>query len=423
MDSAIRIHNVSKKYRLGESRRYATIADQITRLFRRDRGAAKARSEANGDAVDEIWALKNVSIDVSQGEVVGIIGRNGSGKSTLLKILSRITEPSAGEILLHGRVSSLLGVGPGFHPELTGRDNIYLNGSILGMRKAEIDRKFEEIVQFSGVAKFLDTSVKHYSSGMQVRLAFAVAAHLEPDILIVDEVLAVGDAEFQRKCVGKMNEVAGRGRTVLFVSHNMAAVESFCTRTIVLDYGRLDYDGQTNEAIAHYLHRSSVGGGRVEIDADREGQRTGVALRAVSTIDSAGKIAQSFKTGEDVEVRLEFRLEEWAPLKKLQIAIFLEDANGFLISKCYSEHQSRTPLIIQSEGIASCIIKSLRLVPGQYSIGVLVRDGQESICKHERILTFELEQADLFGTGKLPGPPRGMLLPDVRWKCEEKRIA
>ena len=253
----VSVEGLGKRYRLqhvpgrGEAR-YLTLrdvlADRLAAPFRRLRVGAPEPAPARED----FWALKDVSFEIAQGEVVGIIGRNGAGKSTLLKILSRITEPTTGRITLRGRVASLLEVGTGFHPELTGRENIYLNGAILGMSRAEITRKFDEIVAFAEVERFLDTPVKHYSSGMYVRLAFGVAAHLEPDILVVDEVLAVGDAEFQKKSLGKMHEVSRGGRTVLFVSHNMAAVASLTTRAIVLNKGRVAFEGASSEAIEHY---------------------------------------------------------------------------------------------------------------------------------------------------------------------------
>ena len=253
-DVAIHVEKLSKQFRIGAQRvQYETFRDQIVRglsgMFRRRRSAA----------ADEVfWALNDVSLEIKRGEVVGLIGRNGAGKSTLLKILSRITEPSAGFADIHGRVASLLEVGTGFHPELTGRENIYLNGAILGMKRAEIKSKFDEIVEFADVGPFVDTPVKHYSSGMYVRLAFAVAAHLQPEILLVDEVLAVGDAAFQRKCLGKMGEVAKEGRTIIFVSHNMAAVESLCTGAHLISDGRIVRSGSTGEVIAAL----SVGGGR-----------------------------------------------------------------------------------------------------------------------------------------------------------------
>src|SRR5262245_54819536 len=244
-DIVIRVEGLGKKYIIGhetERERYTALRDVAARaarnVWKRAVDATRGRAIVRGEATEEFWALKDVSFEVKRGEVLGIIGRNGAGKSTLLKILSRITEPSEGRVTIAGRVASLLEVGTGFHPELTGRENIYLNGAILGMTRAEIRRKFNQIVAFAEVERFLDTPVKRYSSGMYVRLAFAVAAHLDPEILLVDEVLAVGDAEFQRRCLGKMGEVARGGRTVLFVSHNMAAVQSLCTRAMLLSEGR-----------------------------------------------------------------------------------------------------------------------------------------------------------------------------------------
>src|SRR5690348_14743315 len=248
-DPVIAAEGVSKRYRLGERESYRALRDVLAGAF-----AVPWRHRAR-PATSELWALDDVSFTLGRGEVLGLIGANGAGKSTLLKVLSRITEPTRGRIVLRGRVGSLLEVGTGFHPELTGRENIMLNGTILGMRRAEIVRRFDEIVEFSGAQKFLDTPVKRYSSGMQVRLAFAVAAHLEPEILLVDEVLAVGDAEFQQKCLGKMRDVTREGRTVVFVSHNLAAVRALCPRSLVLQKGRLVFDGATEEAVHRYLGR------------------------------------------------------------------------------------------------------------------------------------------------------------------------
>jgi len=272
-DSIIEVENISKQYRLGEVST-GTVAHDLNRWWARMRGKedptlsvthsnnrTSKRSEdpdfsGKNSSDDYVWALKDINFEVKRGEVLGIIGRNGAGKSTLLKILSRITAPTTGEIRLDGRIASLLEVGTGFHPELTGRENIFLNGAIMGMTKAEIRSKLDEIVEFSGCALYLDTPVKRFSSGMVVRLGFSVAAHLEPDILIVDEVLAVGDAEFQKKCIGKMQDVAGQGRTVLFVSHNMGAVADLCSQSIVLSEGRVVFDGVTEEALDHYMLRA-----------------------------------------------------------------------------------------------------------------------------------------------------------------------
>jgi lipopolysaccharide transport system ATP-binding protein len=262
-DVVIRAEGLGKKYIIGHQsdKRYTALRDVMARtaknIARTAHDMMSGKALVTGDEVEVFWALKEVSFEINRGEIVGIIGRNGAGKSTLLKVLSRITEPTAGSVEIKGRVGSLLEVGTGFHPELTGRENIYLNGAILGMTRAEIKRKFDEIVDFSGVEKFLDTPVKRYSSGMYVRLAFAVAAHLEPEILIVDEVLAVGDAEFQKKCLGKMQDVAGHGRTVLFVSHNMASVSALCRRTIWLGAGQIRGDDETSVTIKNYLRPDS----------------------------------------------------------------------------------------------------------------------------------------------------------------------
>lgn len=310
-DIAIRVEGLGKQYRLGAQQApYQTLGEQFRKwtslrsLLRR-----QSRTEKN----PPFWALKDVSFEVKKGEVVGIIGRNGAGKSTLLKILSQITEPTEGTVDLFGRVGSLLEVGTGFHPELTGRENIYLNGAILGMKRVEIARKFDEIVAFAEVEKFIDTAVKHYSSGMYMRLAFAVAAHLEPDILVVDEVLAVGDAEFQRKCLGKMGEVARTGRTVLFVSHHTSAVKTLCTRGLLLERGRLVRDGPADRVVDHYLGAGGEGAGR-----DREweeGERPGTEhcrLVALRVRDADGSPRATFSSGRDIIVHIEFDVEQFS---------------------------------------------------------------------------------------------------------------
>jgi lipopolysaccharide transport system ATP-binding protein len=262
-NAVITVENLSKRYLIGHTSgdRYTALRDvlgrEVRNFVRKSVNLFRGQQVLQGDEVEELWALKDVSLEIKRGDIVGIIGRNGAGKSTLLKILSRITEPTEGRVLLQGRVASLLEIGTGFHPELTGRENIFLNGAILGMTQREIRKKFDEIVTFAGMERFLDTPVKHYSSGMYTRLAFAVAAHLEPEILIVDEVLAVGDIEFQKKCLGKMGEVARGGRTVIFVSHNMAAVKSLTTRGIVLNAGRVVFSGATEEVIQHYVQLAS----------------------------------------------------------------------------------------------------------------------------------------------------------------------
>jgi len=313
---AIRVENLSKQYRIGGPQpRYKTLRESLTEAaqapFRR--AAKLLRGEAYGAAglEETIWALKDVSFRVDQGEVVGIIGRNGAGKSTLLKILSRITEPTEGYAEIHGRVGSLLEVGTGFHPELTGRENIYLNGAILGMKRAEIEGKFDEIVAFSEIERFLDTPIKHYSSGMAVRLAFSVAAHLEPEILLVDEVLAVGDVAFQKKCLGKMGDVATEGRTVLFVSHNMAAITRLCQRTILLEEARILQDGLSHQVVSAYL-RSSVGTTAVREwpDLNKAAGDDIVRLRAVRVRTEDGRVTDAVDIRRPVGIEMEFEVLE-----------------------------------------------------------------------------------------------------------------
>jgi lipopolysaccharide transport system ATP-binding protein len=309
-DTIIRVENLGKRYRIqhhAEKQRYTTLRDVITKKFK---SLFHTRDSKPGtrNSVEDFWALKDLNFEIKQGEVVGVIGRNGAGKSTLLKILSRITEPTEGRVTLRGRVASLLEVGTGFHPELTGRENIFLNGAILGMHRAEIKRKFDEIVAFAEVEKFLDTPVKRYSSGMYVRLAFAVAAHLEPEILIVDEVLAVGDAEFQKKCLGKMQDASKSGRTVLFVSHNMATIQSLCPSSIILKGGRICFTGPTGAAVSEYLatgmHTNSL-----ERPARKDGRPTltkvvinQVKCRATASIDIQITVTSSVKQRCSLEI-------------------------------------------------------------------------------------------------------------------------
>jgi len=320
-DIAIRVNNLSKVYRIGlNEQRHETLAGSVTSFLKSPlsnfRNLRKLSRFDSLDEEDVIWALRDVSFEVRHGEAVGIIGRNGAGKSTLLKILSRITEPSCGRAEVFGRVASLLEVGTGFHPDLTGRENVFLNGTILGMKKREIEKKFDAIVDFAGVEKFIDTPVKRYSSGMRVRLAFSVAAHLEPEILIIDEVLAVGDAAFQRKCLGKMSEVAGRGRTVLFVSHNMGAITSLCPTSICIEKGRVADRGDSQRVVASYLNRTSeeiANGGfadlrqaeRHETLSDRHAQ-----FDSVRTLNNEGKQSECFLEGQPIAINVAFTLSE-----------------------------------------------------------------------------------------------------------------
>ena len=317
---AIRVENLGKQYRIGVSlARYRTLREALVETVNIQTRLARASEER---ANSQIWALRDVSFDVPKGQVLGVIGRNGAGKSTLLKILSRVTEPSEGFAEIHGRVGALLEVGTGFHPELSGRENIYLNGAILGMKRAEIDAKFDEIVSFAEVEKFIDTPVKRYSSGMYLRLAFAVAAHLEPDILVVDEVLAVGDAEFQRRCLGKMSEVAKEGRTVLFVSHNMSAILRLTDEGILLDKGRLVLRGPTREVVDTYMASGFSQTGQRNWDED-EIPPDAKPFRpvAIRLVDKNQRVIDTIRSTEPVTISMEYTLD--APITGLRVGIYL----------------------------------------------------------------------------------------------------
>lgn len=364
----ISIENVSKRYTINTAKdSYLSLRDEFGRWLSASRFRAKKPAQ-------EFWALSNISFDIEEGEAVGIIGKNGAGKSTLLKILSRITPPTEGRIRLKGRVASLLEVGTGFHPELTGRENIFLNGAILGMTRKEIRYKFDEIVAFAEIEKFLDTPVKRYSSGMYVRLAFAVAAHLEPEILVIDEVLAVGDSAFQQKCLGKMSEVAQGGRTVLFVSHNLAAVSQLCRRGIVLASGKLDFTGSAEDAVLHYTETSSFQSGRVEItgqnkpDTEKTAQFTGVTITDINKAECS-----VFFIGDEMNVSIDVMFHQ--PVKSAHV--------GFIITsmtKGNIYHCTTTDSGLKAENLSGPITFTVRfsrmsLYPGSYVLSVLMLDG------------------------------------------------
>lgn len=340
-DTVIKIENVSKQYRLGivnHGMLYRDLQGWWARMRGREDPNVLIGSEHHEGVggEDRFWALRDIDLEVKKGDTLGIIGRNGAGKSTLLKILSRVTAPTSGQIGLKGRVASLLEVGTGFHPELTGRENIYLNGAILGMNKAEIGRKFDEMVDFSGVGKFIDTPVKRYSSGMYVRLAFAVAAHLDPEIMIVDEVLAVGDIDFQKKCLGKMGDVAKGGRTVLFVSHNMEAIKKLCARAILLDEGRVVTDNTADRTIKKYLDNSLVSGSMASgslLDDRMHGlirkKDPYIRFREIALRDVTGSTRKSFLSNEDVIVHIQFECLQ--PVRNLWISVYICDENNIPI--------------------------------------------------------------------------------------------
>jgi lipopolysaccharide transport system ATP-binding protein len=381
-DVVIRAEGLGKKYVIGhaaEREGYVALRDVLARgarnLWRKTAGMARGRALVAGDTHEEFWALKDVSFEVRRGEVLGIIGRNGAGKSTLLKILSRITEPSEGRVTINGRVASLLEVGTGFHPELTGRENIYLNGAILGMTRAEIRRKFDEIVAFAEIEKFLDTPVKRYSSGMYVRLAFAVAAHLEPEILVVDEVLAVGDAEFQKKCLGKMSEVAGGGRTVLFVSHNMAAIRVLSERCILIGNGLLKAVGVPSDIVGEYL---ATNAGESIKDGDlRSLRRLGngnTRFRSMRFYDRTGLQIASPITGDELNIVFKFEGSR-TERRSARLGITFVDSMDTPLFICANEASHKEPLRIGARDQAVCQIHQLPLSPGRYKIGLFLEQN------------------------------------------------
>lgn len=411
----IRIENLGKCYQLRHQLQepYTTLRDTVTRKFK---SLFKPRPASAAAGREDFWALKEVSFEVRQGEVVGIIGRNGAGKSTLLKVLSRITEPTTGRIHLTGRVASLLEVGTGFHPELTGRENIYLNGAILGMTKAEIQRKFDEIVAFAEVEKFLDTPVKRYSSGMYVRLAFAVAAHLEPEILIIDEVLAVGDAQFQKKCLGKMNDVARDGRTVLFVSHNFAALQHLCTRAVLLHGGRLARDGQVNDVIEHYV-TTSAPDMQSRVDLRRHANRLPTAIPFFTEMEVTVKGSPSTtpRMGEGIEVKLSY--DSPRDLSGLGIAITINDRHNQRLIALSMDQQAPDLLVdAPRKGTLYCQVPGLQLLPNLYHLTVISADSKGELDRIEEACTLEVLPEDVFGTGKVPTRQHGIIFSQACWQ-------
>ena len=401
---AASIRGVGKQYTIRHNRRApTTLAEAVARRLR----APFARQER-----EQFWALRDVTFDVRQGEVLGVIGRNGAGKSTLLKILSRVTEMSVGEVVLEGRVGSLLEVGTGFNQELTGRENMFLNGAILGMTRAEIREQFDAIVEFSGVERFLDTPVKHYSSGMYVRLAFAVAAHLRSEILIIDEVLAVGDQEFQRKCLGKMRDVATSGRTVLLVSHNMAAISSLCSRAVVLHDGRLVFAGDPGEAVARYSAQRTTMVDDLRGRHDRQGSGE---IRAVtlSVRNPRGEAIRAVRPLEPFEIVVEY--EARAAARHVAVSIDLEQIDGTRIATLFGGFRNQTFPVERGSGSFCCRVDGLPLRPDTYSLNVFV-GGQNAIYDFvERAMLFDVAPADVFGTGRLPDRSQGPLLAGYEW--------
>ena len=409
---AIRVRNLGKQYRIGaHARTYKTLRDRIASTFRFGRPAAGPSGEKPSGGL--FWAVRGVDFDITEGEIVGVIGRNGAGKSTLLKLISRITEPTEGEIELAGRVRSLLEVGTGFHPELTGRENIYMNGAILGMTRSEIVRKFDAIVDFAEVEDFIDTPVKHYSSGMYLRLAFAVAAHLEPEILIVDEVLAVGDAAFQKKCLGKMDEVSRQGRTVLFVSHNMVAVENLCSRGIVMDHGQVVFDGGAREAIASYLTASDTDP-RQDL-RHSSARRGGSGEIRVTRYEVFGPAGTLIRAGDPFTIRLHFECHQ--RIKSPVFLISILTRSGSPLFTIFTTDLAYRIAEITADGFMDLEIHSPNLLAGTYIMHFGITDEVESGWYDHVTENAELEigAADVYGTGKQRGASFSVLFYDCAW--------
>jgi ABC-type polysaccharide/polyol phosphate transport system ATPase subunit len=380
-DTVIKVEDLSKQYRLGEVST-GTLSHDINRWWHRMRGKedpylkiGETNDRTSKGNSDYVWALRDVNFEVKQGEVLGIIGRNGAGKSTLLKILSRTTLPTVGEIKLKGRIASLLEVGTGFHPELTGRDNIFLNGAILGMTKREIKARFDEIVDFSGVERYVDTPVKRYSSGMYVRLAFAVAAFLEPDILIVDEVLAVGDAEFQKKCLGKMKDVSDKdGRTVLFVSHNMAAISALCTKAILLGNGKIEFDGRVDDTLKKYIFSRKIdSNGQIffnEQEKERFGEKRYAHWRSITLSNQSGVVTDVFTMGEKMKISLE--LDVVTPSDDFEIGIGIGNMQEVFTHYLVSTWEGFSSIPKTGNTTLEVEVPQLYLFPGNYLVNIWI---------------------------------------------------
>jgi len=417
-DTAIRVVGMGKQYRIGATvNNYRTLRESVT-----DAIMSPIRTLRTGSFYTEkIWALQDISFEVKQGQVLGVIGRNGAGKSTLLKILSRVTEPSSGFAEVYGRVGSLLEVGTGFHPELTGRENIYLNGAILGMKRTEIQRKFDEIVSFSEVDNFIDTPVKRYSSGMYLRLAFAVAAHLEPEILVVDEVLAVGDAEFQRKCLGKMSDVAQQGRTVLFVSHNMSAVLRLTDESLVIEKGRLVMRAPTQQAVDYYLSQGMSQEGQ-RFWSEDEVSRANKPFRpiAIRLLNPKGKVVDTVRSVEPATVEVEYSLDE--PIIGLRVGVYLMSTRGEYIFTSFDtdapEYYDQYGTRKSGHYTSRCTIPADFLNEGRFVVGVNASSFRiKRYFQDEQALTFSVDSAGAPGM-QWPEPRMGPTRPRLQWKIE-----
>ena len=398
-EPTIKISDVSKRFLIGKVNSLS-LRETVSSIFTKD----KSKSE--------FIALSDINMEIQHGEAIGIIGKNGAGKSTLLKILSKITPPTTGRIEINGRIASLLEVGTGFHPELTGRENIYLNGTILGMSRKEINAQIDNIIEFSGVEKFINTPVKRYSSGMYVRLAFAVAAHLSPEILISDEVLAVGDAEFQKKCLGKMNDVANSGRTVIFVSHNMGAINALCSRCAFLEKGELQFMGDTKTAISKYLHNTANKAYSIENHPSRIGNGQ-IKIKNISICDDDLKPISVLFSGMSAQFIITYTAQETP--RNLIFRLQVVSDEGIILFTCNNFHTGQPFSKMEKEGSVSCFIPKIPMNAGSFTLNIQCLENLEVADELENIFPFQVEKGDFFGTGKTPSVKQGVLI-DHSWE-------
>ncbi len=423
-DAVIKVDNLSKQYRIGVQKGYQTFRETLVDIAQSPFDCVKSflsnNSKDNNSNLNKnhlFWALKDVSFQVKQGEVVGIIGRNGAGKSTLLKILSKITSPTEGRVELRGRVGSLLEVGTGFHPELTGHENIYLYGAILGMDRWEVSRKFDEIIAFAELEKFIETPVKRYSSGMYMRLAFSVAAHLEPEILLVDEVLAVGDTAFQNKCLGKMGSVSSEGRTVLFVSHNMAAVQGLCSKCYMIDQGKFVTEGEPKKVIEHYLvNLDQTAPESLSDRIDREGSGE-IKFTGISIRDSKGNPIEYALSGQDISFVLSYHSENNKPVSRSDIHLTFYSVFGQFMFNCSSEGSGYPFDLLPPQGEVVCTIPELPLAPGRYVFNLFSTVGGGIADWIKQAGELKVQAGDFFGTGHLKTHDGGFLVKN-RWEIK-----
>lgn len=422
-DIAVSIENVRKYYRLGTIGN-RTLYQDLNRWWARMRGQPDpllkiGEAERSRGGQGGLWALDDVSLEIRQGDVLGIIGHNGAGKSTLLKILSRVTGPTSGQIRVRGRIASLLEVGTGFHPDLTGRENIYLNGAILGMTKAEIRRKFDEIVAFADVEKFIDTPVKRYSSGMYVRLAFAVAAHLDPEILVVDEVLAVGDLAFQEKCIGKMGEASREGRTVLFVSHNLQSIWSLCKTTVWMNRGRVEAQGAVGDVLNLYRRSVRQVSGIDLNDVARAGSGK-LRIKSLEILNSKGEENGVVQCGESANIRLVYEVADEARADNLQLNIGLTDSRHTRLLTLSNRLTGDRFVSLEKTGVITCSIPKVPLVPGEYELNVACQLGPELTDKFKVPRSFVVSEGRFHEDGEILGEAFGSLMIDHRWSVGDQ---